>query len=296
MDNTKLDAELADLRAQLTTSAQPVKVEQPEVAEEVIPEKTEALLKQEDKQDELILGKFKSRDEADKAHLELEKELTRKSQELAELRKQISQPVSEPVAPVINDLDPLLKAILEGNKGYEEPAKAVPEENVQQPEPEEVDRLNSRISKLEKAAMWSILKQQEVVGKVKAASDLAQDALLPWSKEVEHEIETKVFKSLPQLRYQENGWQVAHKILKGEKAQEIAEVRTQLAVKAALEKETAKITAVVEPPTKSVEPTKQIDLKDLSLEDLKKYLAERVGVNHYGDKDANGIGSDYIFK
>lgn len=286
MDN--IDKELEDLRSQLTASAQPVKVEEPKPKEEVVvPKEVEAPVTVE-KKDELILGKFKSREEADKAHLELEKELTRKSQELAELRKQAETKTAPSV-----ELDSLWKTLFQDDK-VEVPVKAEPHAttpNEDQEIPSETQlklvKLEKKFQDVQKAVAMGLLEQQKTTGKIRAEDKLKNDPILPWTAEVEQEIKDRVFKEFPNLEFQPDGWEKAHKFLRGEKAESIAQVKAEAAVKAALEKQQANKVAVVETPSKAIETPKTIDPSSLDINDLRKYLAERLGVNQY--KDGEGI-------
>ncbi len=222
----------------------------------------------EPKKEELILGKFKSQDDLIKAYQEAEKTMTKTAQELAEAKKTVTAP-----AKVETTVDPIW-------------AQLFPETKVSKPKvdfdplgdesPNEIAEMRKELELLKRAGAYSIAQQQNQMGKINAAEKLKTDPALPWSADVAADIENDIFRRFPGLRLQANGYEVAHTILKGERADSIANARVEAARIAASDKKKDKENASVETPSNST-PEPKVDYSSLDAKKLRSFLNKEIG-------------------
>jgi len=210
----------------------------------------------------LILGKFKTTEDVVKAYQEAERKITELSTKKVE---PTPAPVAQPAA------DPLWASLFGDNSQVQTNRKQVNED----PD-DEVTALKKRLDTVEKAGYISLLQNQAAIEKINAEKMLANDPDLPFDANVELEIEERIFKQYPQLKYSKGGYITAHQLLKGEKASEIAAKRSENAVKEALEKASKNSSAIVETPSKG-DPEPQVDPTNLSMKDLRSYLNKDLG-------------------
>lgn len=259
--------------AQEETTKEEPKIVKDEVVEEVKKvevESSETKKAPKVEEEELLLGKFKTQEDLVKAYQESEKKITELSQKKEE----------EPVIDNSPQSDLLYESIF-GTSTDKAPTVVNPvdsydsevtaEENNQ-----EIVSLREKVSNLEKVGQYQLLSQQAVTNRIEAAELLRDDPVLPYTKEVESELEKTIFKELPQLKYQRGGYKIAHEMLKGRKADGLSKAKIDVAVQEALDKAEKNKIAVVETPAKS-DPDPEFDFSKLSTEDQRKQLKKNFG-------------------
>lgn len=263
MDNIgKLNS--SELKKMLLADAQ-VKKDEPKKTEEQSP-KTEAKAeaKETPKTEELILGKFKSTDDLVKAYQESERKITELSQEVKKVES--PKPASQAGG------DDLWNLLFGGTQEKTVSKPIVEEDNI---EDQRVANLEKEVANLRKAGAYLVQSQQAVTNKQKAVEKLKNDPVLPYDDTVDKELES-VFARYPSLRYAVGGYEVAHTILKGEKATEISQRKVDEAVKAIHAKKESNSAAVVETPAKS-SPEPEVDPLSLDMKKLRAHLKKNLG-------------------
>lgn len=225
------------------------------------------------KTEELLLGKFKSQEDLVKAYQELEKHNTKVSQELSQFKTTKQEPVK-------TSTDDYLYSMLFGqtNKNVDKVSTPVSEDIIDEPvEDARYKQLQDELEQGKRVLQYLVGNQTKDSERKRASEKFKNDPLLPWSDSVEQELEEKVFSQLPQLKFQQSGYEYAYKLLKADKADEIAMQKIEAAAQEALKKREKNETAVVETPTKS-DPEPEFDpakVKDVN--ELRKYIKKQFG-------------------